>query len=94
DLDVADCDGLCYGHACLCDNKGNLVPEVKDCVFMYHGADYYNECTRMDLIGDVNVRAYVNEVPMTGEWVDGDEVVIDTEQAVYRYYGNTWHQMI
>lgn len=94
DMDVPDCDGLCYGHACMCDNKGNLVPEVKECVFAYHGAENYNECSRMELTGGVNVRAYVDDVPVTGEWADGDEVVIDSLQAVYRYYGDTWHQII
>lgn len=94
DIDVPDCDGLCYGHAYFCDNKGNLVPEVKECLFTYHGVRNYNVCTRMEVINDMNVRAYVEEVPLTGEWADGDEVVIDSAQEVYRYYSDTWHRIV
>lgn len=38
--------------------------------------DNYTECSRLVPLNEVNVRAYVNQIPNYGEWAEGDEIVV------------------
>ncbi len=47
-----------------------------------------NEATRIEWIGDNNVRAYMGKLPESGTWNDGDEVLLPT--SINRYYNGRW----
>ncbi|MDE7387224.1 MAG: hypothetical protein K2N28_08830 [Muribaculaceae bacterium] len=54
--------------------------------------DYVNVATRIQWIGENNVRAFMSALPQYGTWNDGDEIVLQT--AAYRYFGGKWYQYI
>ena len=71
----------------LCDYCGNMYEPVKQLL-----TERVNVATRIQWIGENNVRAFMTSLPQYGTWNDGDEVVLLT--AVYRYFGGKWYQYI
>ena len=68
---------------CLCDWCGNYsMPSVR------LETDPVNEATRIEWIGDNNVRAYMSKLPESGTWNNGDEVLLPT--SINRYYNGRW----
>ena len=68
---------------CLCDWCGNYsMPSVR------LETDPVNEATRIEWIGDNNIRAYMSKLPESGTWNDGDEVLLPT--SINRYYNGRW----
>lgn len=48
----------------------------------------YNECKKLDILGNNNVRAYLSAIPTYGEWNKNDECVVNN--ITYIYDGNNW----
>ncbi len=68
---------------CLCDWCGNYsMPSVR------LETDPVNEATKVEWIGDNNVRAYMSKLPESGTWNNGDEVLLPT--SINRYYNGRW----
>ena len=61
---------------------------------MFYGKTYNdeniscNECSKIDIISDTNIRAYLTELPKYGTWNENDECVVD--EINYIYYKNNW----
>ena len=67
----------------LCDYCGNMYESD----FSVHTI---NTATRLQRFNDVNVRAWMDQLPTAGNWMEGDEIIKGSK--VYRYTGGSWSQ--
>lgn len=85
-IDVRD-DLPTQTENCLNDSWGNMYEPI-GIADITQG----NVASRIQWIGENNIRAFMTRLPATGEWNAGDEVV--TSSGVYRYFLGKWHQSI
>lgn len=51
----------------------------------------YNQCSKVELLSQNKLRAYLDELPKYGEWQVGDEVVLNSNpDNIYTYNGIEW----
>lgn len=47
-----------------------------------------NDCSKIDIIGDNNIRAYLTSIPTYGNWNENDECVVNN--IYYKYINEEW----
>lgn len=50
--------------------------------------DSYDECSKVEKVNYINIRAYLSALPKYGKWKIGDEIVINS--IIYKYNGSKW----
>lgn len=83
------------------DNQSTSAQGLSSLIALcdYHGNHYMpmmfladrNYAKRLERTSSSTVRAYCDELPKSGEWSEGDEVVLP--EKLYRRFNGKWHEL-